>query len=277
MKAEFRKNSTGIIDSRLRLYSDKFFSIFSVVPPVEEQNQIVEYIKVQSQKINHFIVKKQRFIELLKEQRQSVINEKLMINAKKIKVKYCVTKVGTGVTPTGGATVYEDSGVMFLRSQNIHNEGLKLNDVAYITEGIHTEMKGSQVQFGDVLINVTGASIGRCFVFERDHEANVNQHVCILRPKQDVILSEFLMLQLQSERIQTLINMIEGASREGLTNNEVKNYFLFVPSIEDQKNIISEIKIETATIDKAIAKAEREIELIEEYKEATIAASVMGK
>jgi restriction endonuclease S subunit len=71
--------------------------------------------------------------------------------------------------------------------------------------------------------------------------------------------------------------MIEGASREGLTNNEVKNYFLFVPSIEDQKNIISEIKIETATIDKAIAKAEREIELIEEYKEATIAASVMGK
>jgi hypothetical protein len=57
----------------------------------------------------------------------------------------------------------------------------------------------------------------------------------------------------------------------------VKNYFLFVPSIEDQKNIISEIKIETATIDKAIAKAEREIELIEEYKEATIAASVMGK
>jgi len=75
MKAEFRKKSTGIIDSRLRLYSDKFFSIFSVMPPVDEQNQIVEYIKTQSQKINHFITKKQRFIELLKEQRQSVINE----------------------------------------------------------------------------------------------------------------------------------------------------------------------------------------------------------
>ena len=277
IKAEFRKKSTGIIDSRLRLYSDKFFSIFSVVPPVEEQNQIVEYIKKQSEKIGRFIAKKQRFIELLKEQRQSVINEKLKINAAKIKVKYCVTKVGTGVTPTGGATVYKNSGVMFLRSQNVHNEGLKLDDVAYITEEIHSEMKGSQVQFGDVLINVTGASIGRCFVFDRNEEANVNQHVCILRPKQDVILSEFLMLQMQSERIQTLINMIEGASREGLTNNEVKNYFLFVPSIDDQKNIISEIKIETATIDKTITKAEREIELIKEYKEAMIAEAVMGK
>lgn len=277
LKTEFRKKSTGIIDSRLRLYSDKFFSIFSVVPPVEEQNQIVEYIKTQSLKINHFIAKKQQFIALLKEQRQSVINDKLKINAKKIKIKYCVSKVGTGVTPTGGATVYKSSGVIFLRSQNVHNDGLRLNDVAYITEEIHSEMKGSQVQFGDVLVNVTGASIGRCFVFDKTEEANVNQHVCILRPKQDVILSEFLMLQIQSERIQTLINMIEGASREGLTNNEVKNYYLFVPSLKDQENIISEIKAETTTIDTAIAKTLKEIELIKEYKEAMIAEAVMGK
>ena len=277
LKTEFRKKSTGIIDSRLRLYSDKFFSIYSVVPPVEEQNQIVEYIKTQSLKINHFIAKKQQFIALLKEQRQSVINDKLKINAKKIKIKYCVSKVGTGVTPTGGATVYKSSGVIFLRSQNVHNDGLRLNDVAYITEEIHSEMKGSQVQFGDVLVNVTGASIGRCFVFDKTEEANINQHVCILRPKQDVILSEFLMLQIQSERIQTLINMIEGASREGLTNNEVKNYYLFVPSLKDQENIISEIKTETATIDTAIAKTVREIELIKEYKEAMIAEVVMGK
>ena len=277
LKTEFRKKSTGIIDSRLRLYSDKFFSIFSVVPPVEEQNQIVEYIKTKSLKINHFIAKKQQFIALLKEQRQSVINDKLKINAKKIKIKYCVSKVGTGVTPTGGATVYKSSGVIFLRSQNVHNDGLRLNDVAYITEEIHSEMKGSQVQFGDVLVNVTGASIGRCFVFDKTEEANVNQHVCILRPKQDVILSEFLMLQIQSERIQTLINMIEGASREGLTNNEVKNYYLFVPSLKDQENIISEIKAETTTIDTAIAKTLKEIELIKEYKEAMIAEAVMGK
>ena len=44
-KSEFRRNSTGIIDSRLRLYSDKFFSIYSVVPPKVEQDQIVQYIK----------------------------------------------------------------------------------------------------------------------------------------------------------------------------------------------------------------------------------------
>ena len=74
-KAEFRRHSTGIIDSRLRLYSDKFFSIFSVVPPKNEQGEIVQYIKAQEEKINLFIKKKQRFIELLKEQRQSIVNQ----------------------------------------------------------------------------------------------------------------------------------------------------------------------------------------------------------
>lgn len=276
-KAEFRRNSTGIIDSRLRLYSDKFFSIFSVVPPKPEQDEIVQYIKAKEEKINRFIEKKQRFIELLKEQRLSIINNMLQINAKKMRLKFCVTKVGSGVTPRGGAEIYQDEGIIFLRSQNVHNDGLRLENVSYISEEINSEMKGSEVQFNDVLINVTGASIGRCFVFDIVAPANVNQHVCIMRPIQEVINPEFLMLQLQSEKIQTIINMVEGASREGLTNKDIKNFPLFVPPIEEQKQIVAHIKTETATIGTAIAKAEREIELISEYKEAMIAEAVMGK
>ncbi len=75
MKAEFRKNSYGIIDSRLRLYSDKFFSITAPVPLIEEQNSIVVHINAQVEKIKTFITKKQTFIKLLKEQRQAVINK----------------------------------------------------------------------------------------------------------------------------------------------------------------------------------------------------------
>ncbi len=116
LKTEFRKKSTGIIDSRLRLYSDKFFSIFSVVPPVEEQNQIVEYIKTQSQKINHFIAKKQQFIALLKEQRQSVINEAVTkgIN-KKIKLK--------------------DSGIKWLGNIPEHWEVMRLANIGTFSKG----------------------------------------------------------------------------------------------------------------------------------------------
>ncbi|WP_226389195.1 restriction endonuclease subunit S [Penaeicola halotolerans] len=274
---EFYKFGKGIVDD---MWSTKYFDMKYIkvpCPPLDEQISIANYLDKQSKKIKHFIQKKQAFIELLKEQRQAVINHKLIIEDRKVKIKYCVTKIGAGVTPTGGATVYKNSGVIFLRSQNIHNDGLRLDDVAFITEDIHNSMNGSQVKKDDVLINITGASIGRTYVFELDEEANVNQHVCILRPIKDKILPKFLMLQLQSDVIQNQIKTIEGASREGLTNSTLKNYYIYTPSIERQMELITEIKTETAKIDQAIAKAEKEIELIKEYREAMIAEAVLGK
>lgn len=51
-KAEFKRRSTGIIESRLRLYTDKFYNIYTLVPPKEEQDQIVEYINFKKRQIN---------------------------------------------------------------------------------------------------------------------------------------------------------------------------------------------------------------------------------
>src|SRR5690606_34123068 len=142
------------------------------------------------------------FIELLNEQRQAVINHKLIIEDRKVKIKYCVTKLGADVTPTGGATVYKNSGVIFLRSQNIHNDGLRLDDVDFITEDIHNSMNGAEANKEDVLMNITGTSIVRTYVVGLAEEADVNQHDCIMRPSKDKILPKSLMLQLQSDLIQ---------------------------------------------------------------------------
>jgi type I restriction enzyme S subunit len=267
------KATTGI--QNLDLYS--YLQNPIPVPPRTEQDEIVSYINTQSEKINHFIQSKQHFITLLKEQRQNIIDEALISNSKKVRLKYCASKIGSGLTPKGGATVYQTSGVIFLRSQNIHNTALRLDDVAYITAKIHSEMASSQVRKGDVLLNITGASIGRCFWFNSDEEANVNQHVSIIRPNPEILNSEFLMYQLQSSRIQNLINTVQGASREGLTIHEIKNYLLFVPTVTEQKKIVSYIINETKTLDIAIGKAEREIELMKEYREAMIAEAVTGK
>lgn len=267
------KATTGI--QNLDLYS--YLQNPIPVPPRVEQDEIVSFINTQNKKINHFIKSKQHFIDLLKEQRQSIIDEALISNSQKIRLKYCVSKIGSGVTPKGGATVYQTSGIIFLRSQNIHNTALRLDDVAYITAKTHSEMTSSQVRKGDVLLNITGASIGRCFWFNSEEEANVNQHVSIIRPNPEILDSEFLMYQLQSSRIQNLINTVQGASREGLTIHEIKNYHLFVPTATEQKQIVSYIINETQTLDMAIVKAEKEIELMKEYREAMIAEAVTGK
>ena len=91
-------------------------------------------------------------------------------------------KLGAGSTPRGGKSVYLDEGVIFLRSQNIWNTGLKLDDVALISEEIHRKMSGTFVESGDILLNITGASIGRsALVPDNFVEGNVSQHVAIVR------------------------------------------------------------------------------------------------
>ena len=92
------------------------------------------------------------------------------------------THVGSGVTPRGGKSAYTSSGITFLRSQNVYFEGLELDDVVFIPTEIDDVMRRSRVQPNDVLLNITGASIGRCTVVPADlGPANVNQHVCIVR------------------------------------------------------------------------------------------------
>src|SRR5690606_313256 len=93
------------------------------------------------------------------------------------------SKIGSGITPNGGATGYLDEGIPLLRSQNILFERIELSNVAYISTTIHNQMNNSKVKKWDVLLNITGGSIGRCNVVDFDLEMNVNQHVCIIRPQ----------------------------------------------------------------------------------------------
>src|SRR5688572_11427613 len=92
------------------------------------------------------------------------------------------TAVGSGITPRGGEKTYVPTGIPLLRSQNVLMNRLSLGDVAYIMEGVHHAMARSSVQPGDLLLNITGASIGRVApVPEWLPTANVNQHVCRIR------------------------------------------------------------------------------------------------
>ena len=288
LKTEFRKKSTGIIDSRLRLYSDKFFSIFSVVPPVEEQNQIVEYIKTQSQKINHFIAKKQQFIALLKEQRQSVINEAVTkgIN-KKVKLK------DSGIKWLGNIPEHWEvrklKYCVTLNSNEIDIENIEtdLKKIAlenidnwtgrFVETGNPTfEGKGNYFKTGDVLFNKLRPYLAKAFIAEENGIA-VNE-LLILTPNENIFTSQFLFQRLMtSDFIDVVNSSTYGAKMPRANWTFIGNLKLPIPPLSEQTQIINHIKTETATIDTAIAKTVKEIELIKEYKEAMIAEAVMGK
>ncbi|WP_165945777.1 restriction endonuclease subunit S [Micromonospora sp. KC606] len=153
-----------------------------------------------------------------------------------------VSKLGAGSTPSGGKTVYETSGVPFLRSQNVHDDGLRLQDVAYIPRHIHARMSGTHVRPDDVLLNITGGSIGRTsLVPDWFAEGNVSQHVAIIRLI-DPSIRGFLHVQLRSSLVQKAIQKVQvGASREGLSMQRLSQFPILLPPEAEQERIMEKV------------------------------------
>ena len=269
-------------------------------PPLSEQQSIADYLDETCSKIDEIIAEAKASIDEYKELKQSVIFEAVtkgpddnvemkdsgvewigkvpshwMIG----KVKYGTTKVGSGKTPKGGAEVYMTSGVMFLRSQNIYNDGLRLDNPYYISEEIDEEMKNTRVQKNDVLLNITGGSIGRCCIFDGSiPNANVNQHVCIIRVNSSVFLPEYMHLFWISPIGQISIKSYQtGGNREGMSAEAIKNTPIPIIPIGEQRRIVDLIKPKIDDFNSLIVEKESLINDLEAYKKSLIYEVVTGK
>ena len=154
-----------------------------------------------------------------------------------------VTKVGSGITPLGGQTSYPKSGIPLIRSQNVHLNRFVPEGLAYISPEQDAEMEGTRVRPGDVLLNITGASIGRvCVVPESLCPANVNQHVSIIRCKED-IYPQFLSFYISTPEFQRFImDSQAGATRQALTKVLIEDFRIPLPPLEVQKRIAANLE-----------------------------------
>lgn len=170
------------------------------------------------------------------------------------------SKTGSGSTPRGGREVYRSSGVPFLRSQNVHESGPTLEGVAFIERAVHERMTGTAVRPGDLLLNITGGSIGRCAVVPAGFpESNVSQHVAILRP-QDPSVGPFLHIAIRSPYFQELIVGAQtGAGRGGLPKNRMDALSVPLPPRDEQRRIVAKVDELMALCDRLeAAQTERE-------------------
>jgi type I restriction enzyme S subunit len=232
--------SRGIVPDRNRLYWESFKQMPSAYPPLDEQRLIVRFLDWHGKQTAALIHAKRKIVTLLTEQRQAIIqklvtygvNTKASLKPSGVswigdvpstwelrRLRYLGIKFGSGITPRGGATAYQDSGVPFFRSQNIHFDGLRYEGIVFISRDLHKTLSNTHVCANDVLLNITGASIGRvCAVPEDFEEGNVNQHVCIIRPKLSTVRPSYLATYLSTNFMQRQIrNEQNGASREGLS------------------------------------------------------------
>ncbi|MBY4797316.1 restriction endonuclease subunit S [Collinsella sp. AGMB00827] len=161
-----------------------------------------------------------------------------------------VSKLGSGSTPRGGQRVYVASGIPFIRSQNVYNDGLRLEDVAYIDEATNKSKSGSIVCGMDLLLNITGGSIGRCAMVPSDFPgANVNQHVMIIRLIEPS-LCRFVHAFVTSSFTQALILGKQlGSGRGGLSAETFSTFLIPVPPLAEQRRIVDALGKYLALVD----------------------------
>ena len=149
-------------------------------------------------------------------------------------------RVGSGITPKGGERNYKSSGRPFVRSQNVGWGELLLDDVAFLDDETHNSFASTEIGLGDVLLNITGASIGRSAVADpRIVGGNVNQHVCIIRVKPDKLsrayLNQFLISQVGQKQIDSFQ---AGGNRQGLNFGQIRSFSIpLPPMIAEQRRI----------------------------------------
>ena len=148
------------------------------------------------------------------------------------------SKIGSGSTPRGSN--YAVKGIPFFRSQNVYNDRLVYDDIKYISDETHQKMKGTEVLANDLLLNITGGSLGRCAVVPADfNRGNVSQHVCIMRPI--LVESEYFHALILSSYFAKSMK-ITGSGREGLPKYSLEQMAFPLPPLAEQHRIVAEIE-----------------------------------
>ena len=206
---------------------------------------------------------KARFVELFGEPIQNPMNWPV------VRLKEVSTLITNGNTPKGGGENYIDSGIIFLRSQNVWRNRIDLDDVAYIDEATHRSLKKSSLRYKDILITKTGrintenSSLGRAALFlGEDNTANINGHVYLIRLDGSIV-PEFVVTILTGEAYRKYIRKVcvGGIDKRQINVDQVEDFPIIVPPYEIQKDF-AEFRGQVDKSKVAVQKALDEAQLL---------------
>ncbi|EDX2767562.1 restriction endonuclease subunit S [Salmonella enterica] len=274
-------SSTGARHDRMSISNNAFMELPLPVATPEEQQKIADCLS----SLDDQLITEAKKLDTLKTYKQSLAQQLFPREGesmprlrfpefqgngewKEKKLGSLTTKVGSGITPLGGQKNYRKSGRPFIRSQNIGWGELLLDDVAFIDEETHNSFIATQINFLDVFLNITGASIGRSAIADpRVVGGNVNQHVCIIRTTGElnpIFLNQFLI----SKDGQSQIDKCQaGGNRQGLNFSQIRALTIPLPTdINEQMKIANVL----ASVDALVTSQNKKIEVLKNHKKGLL-------
>ena len=285
-KARIKAVSTGVIESRLRLYTDGLYRLEALRPPLSEQTAIVRFLDHADRRIQRYIRAKQKLIALLEEQKQAVIHQ---------------TVTGQIDVRTGKPyPAYKPSGVEWMGDIPKHWQVSRVKDEFHCLNRHRLPLSGTdrgrmtlrrydyygasgvidkvdEYLFDDelrliaedganlVLRNLPLAIIARGRFW-------VNNHAHILKPKRGHL--EYLAGVMEG---LSYLPWISGAAQPKLTQDRLMSIAIAVAPRDEQDSIVSVVADATGPLRVAIGCTQREIDFLREYRTRLIADVVTGK
>lgn len=161
-----------------------------------------------------------------------------------VRMEDITSKITSGSTPKGGkkSNAYVSDGFPFFREQNIYNDGIHTDGMVYISEDLLRTRLNSTVIAKDILLNITGGSIGRCALISDDFDrGSINQHILILRMVKPE--TRFYIHQLMcSSYVQSYIKNKAVGDKDGFSGGRCKQMLIPLPPLAEQKRIVKKLE-----------------------------------
>jgi type I restriction enzyme S subunit len=290
----------GILEHRMRVPMDKLGSHFIPLPPAQEQNRISHHLDKKTSQIDSLINKIEKKIELLKEQRTSLINQyvtkgldpnvemkdsgiewigEIPKHWKLSRIKYLALIISKGTTPsTVGEDLVETGDVRFLKSENIVDGNVTKYPEFFITNETDEVIKRSRLKPNDVLVVIAGAMVGKTAILDSSiGPANTNQAVSFIRLL-DSSKSTLIYRWMSSEYVKRTVQTNSVVSAQpNLSMESLGNFYIPVPPV-DEWNEIHEFLGEKNNKIELLENLElKKILYLKEYRQSLISSVVTGK
>lgn len=296
---EFKTKSTGVIDSRLRLYPESFGTVELIFPPVWEQKKITEFLDHETAKIDRLIEKQQQLIELLKEKRQAVISHAVTkgldptVKMKGSGVEWLgevpehwvvrrlkhTSHIQSGIPKGKDLTGKQTISVPMLRVANVQDGYLDLRDVHEIL--IEPELlQRYSLKHGDVLMNEGGDNdkLGRGAVWESAIDPCIHQnHVFAIRPYS--IEPGWLDLLTRASYAKFYFFRVakQSTNLASISSTNIGETPLLIPPESERKAIMEYVDLKSQAFEKLESKCAEQVVILQERRTALISAAVTGK
>lgn len=270
------------------------------IPPLDEQKNILAYLDKKCADIDKVIATQQRRIELLQELKQSTITHAVTrglnpnVKMKDSGVewigevpehwKICKIKNITNLFGRIGFRGYnqtdiveEGEGAITLSPSNMKEGKMDYDKCSYLSWEKYYESPEIMINDQEILFVKTGSTYGKtAYVENLTMQATINPQIVVF--KELKCESKFLYYILSNDIIQTQVQFsVGGSTIPTLSQNNILNYRLAVPPLSEQQAIATYLDKKCAELDASISKAQKEIDLLQEYKQALITEVVTGK